>query len=108
MGKIWHVPTTPPTLTTRRFVERVYHAAGRKPRLMAAGRAMVTLLGMFDEQARELKEMLYQFERDFVLDSSRFERTFNVSPTPFSESIPTTLAWFRSQPADRPTRFRRR
>ena len=108
MGKIWHVPTTPPTLTTRGFVERVYHAAGRKPKLMAAGRAMVTLLGVFDAQARELKEMLYQFERDFVLDSSRFERTFNVSPTPFSESIPDTLAWFRSQPADRPTRFRRR
>jgi nucleoside-diphosphate-sugar epimerase len=106
LGKIWHVPTAPAT-TTREFVAQVYRAAGRKPRLMAAGRGLLSLLGLFDRQVRELKEMLYQFERDFVLDSSRFERAFNVAPTPFSVSIPATLAWFRAQPADRPTRFRR-
>lgn len=106
LGKVWHVPTAPAT-TTREFVAQAYRAAGREPKLMSAGRGMLSLLGLFDSQVRELKEMLYQFERDFVLDSSRFERTFDVAPTPLSVSIPATLRWFRSRPAEQPTRFRR-
>jgi nucleoside-diphosphate-sugar epimerase len=109
-GRVWHVPSAP-AVTTRQFVDKVYRAAGIKPKLMAAGAGLLSVLALFDKQVKELQEMLYQFERDFVMDSSRFQQTFGVLPTPLDDAIGATLAWFRSeatrQSPDRPTRFRR-
>lgn len=110
LGRAWHVPSAP-ALTTRQFVEKVYRAAGARPRLLAAGRGLLSVLGLFDRQAKELPEMLYQFESDFVMDSSRFEQAFAVRPTPLEDSIHATLDWFRADAARKherpPTRFRR-
>jgi nucleoside-diphosphate-sugar epimerase len=96
LGKAWHVPSAP-AITTRAFVEKVYAALGKRTKLSAAPRFAIALLGKFDENVRELREMLYQFERDFVMDSSRFESTFGAQPTPLDESIRLTLDWYRSR-----------
>jgi nucleoside-diphosphate-sugar epimerase len=96
LGKAWHVPSAP-AITTRRFVERVYGELGQRTKLNTAPRFAITLLGRFDENVRELREMLYQFERDFVMDSSRFESTFGAQPTPLAQAIGQTLDWYRSR-----------
>ena len=96
LGRAWHVPGAPAT-TTRAFVGKVYGALGERPKLTTAPRFAIALLGRFDENMRELREMLYQFERDFVMDSSRFESAFGARPTPLDESIPQTLDWYRSR-----------
>ena len=49
--------------------------------------------------AAETVEMLYEFEEPFVLDSSRCEKAFGLKPTPFAESIPATVAWWRDRAA---------
>jgi len=36
------------------------------------------LAGLFNRQIREAREVLYQFEQPFVMDTSKFERTFGV------------------------------
>ena len=96
LGKAWHVPSAPVT-TTRSFVEKIYGELGKRTKLSTAPRFAIALLGRFDENVRELREMLYQFERDFVMDSHRFESTFGVRPTPLDESIRQTLEWYRSR-----------
>ncbi len=96
LGKAWHVPSAP-AITTRSFVEKVYAALGKRTKLSTVPRFAIALLGKFDENVRELREMLYQFERDFVMDSSRFESTFGARPTPLDESIRLTLDWYRSR-----------
>jgi nucleoside-diphosphate-sugar epimerase len=96
LGKAWHVPSAP-AITTRRIVERVYGEFGQRTKLSTAPRVAIALLGQFDENVRELREMLYQFERDFVMDSSRFESTFGAQPAPLDESIRQTLDWYRSR-----------
>lgn len=109
LGRIWHVPSAPP-VTTRQFIEKVYRAAGIRPKILAAGRGLMSVLALFDRQVKELSEMLYQFEREFVMDSSAFQRAFGVPPTPLDQAIRATLDWFRADAlrrADRPTRFRR-
>jgi nucleoside-diphosphate-sugar epimerase len=98
LGKSWHVPSAPAT-TTRSFVEEVYRKLGKRMRLSAAPRFAIALLGRFDENVREIREMLYQFERDFVMDSQRFESAFGVRPTPIEEAIRQTLTWYRNRPA---------
>jgi nucleoside-diphosphate-sugar epimerase len=94
LGQAWHVPS-PDALTHRVFIERVYRMAGTEPKLRAVPRWMVSLLAMFDSTMREVKEMLYQFEEDFVVDSSRFTRTFGLSATPIDDGIRATLEWYR-------------
>jgi len=86
-------------ITTRSFVEKVYGELGQRARLSTLPRFAITLLGQFDDNDNigELREMLYQFERDFVMDSSRFESTFGAQPTPPDESIRQTLDWYRSR-----------
>jgi nucleoside-diphosphate-sugar epimerase len=94
LGRAWHVPS-PPATTTRQFVETVYLALGNPVKISRARRPAVAFAGLFDANARELKEMLYQFERDFVMDSSAFEKAFGAKATPLNEAIRATLDWYR-------------
>lgn len=98
IGRVWHVPTAPP-MTTRAIVQHIASKLGTPARLSTLGRFMVGIAGMFDKNAKALKEMLYEFESDFIVDSSLFETTFNVRPTPMTESLNRTLEWFRQQAA---------
>lgn len=101
LGRAWHVPTAE-ALTHRAFIERVYRLAGSEPKLRHVPRALVSLLAVVDPTLREVKEMLYQLEEDFVVDSSRFTRTFGLAPTPLDDAIRATLAWYRAnQPSER-------
>ena len=94
LGRAWHVPS-PSAVTTRQFVETVYRMLGEPARVSRAPRLAVALAGLFDANAKELREMLYQFERDFVMDSSRFEKAFGVQSTPLDQAIKATLDWYR-------------
>jgi nucleoside-diphosphate-sugar epimerase len=95
LGRAWHVPSPEP-VGYRTFVERVYRLAGTEAKLRVAPRWMVWLLSLVHPTMREVKEMLYQFEEDFVVDSSRFTRTFGLSATPLDDAIRATLAWYRA------------
>jgi nucleoside-diphosphate-sugar epimerase len=94
LGQTWHVPSAE-TITTRRFVELIFEELGRPPRIQATPRWMLSLVGMFDPVVRELSEILYQTERPFVVDHSKFERAFGAHPTPHREAIRATLDWYR-------------
>ena len=96
-GAAWHLPNAP-AITTREFIDKIYAAAGNEPQIQAMSRIVVNVVGLFNGQVRELKEMLYEFEEPFVVDSSRFESTFGVHATPLDEAIPATVEWFRSNP----------
>lgn len=101
-GHVWHVPTAP-AVSTRTIVAMIGKLAGHPARLSAAPGWMVGLAGLFNPQLREMREMLYQFDRDFVVDSSRFEGTFGVRATPLHEALARTLAWFRGMAPAPPT-----
>jgi len=98
-GQAWHVPSVP-AVSIRRFSELVGEAAGMgTPRLSRLSRPMLRLVGLFVPGAGETVEMLYEFEEPFVLDSSKCEKAFGLKPTPFAESIPATVAWWRDRGA---------
>ena len=48
---------------------------------------MIRVIGLFVSVIRESVEMLYQYEYDYLLDSSKFEKAFNFVPTPYEEGI---------------------
>ena len=52
---------------------------------------------LFSPTLRAVTEQLYQSERPWVVDSSKFERAFGWSATPLPDAISATVAWFRDQ-----------
>jgi nucleoside-diphosphate-sugar epimerase len=99
LGEVWHVPNAE-TVIMRRFVEMVFEAAGQAPRLRAAPRWGIALAALFNPMMRAVKEQLYQSERPWVVDSSKFERAFGWTATPLREAVDATVAWFRDHTAE--------
>jgi len=96
LGGVWHVPNDQ-AVSTRRFVEMVFQELGRPVRLQVTPGWAVAMVGLFNPMIRAVTEQLYQVERPWVVDSSKFERTFGWSATPLREAIRATLAWFKKQ-----------
>jgi nucleoside-diphosphate-sugar epimerase len=96
-GEVWHLPNAP-AVTTRQFIEQVYTAAGTEPGIQAMPRWMVSAVGLFNGNVRELKEMLYEFDEPFVVDDGKFEAAFGDHATPLPEAIGVTVDWFRANP----------
>jgi nucleoside-diphosphate-sugar epimerase len=96
-GDVWHLPNAS-SLTTRQFIAQVHAAAGTQPGIQVMSRFTVSLVGLINGTIRELKEMLYEFEEPFVVDSRKFESVFGDQFTLLSEAIPTTVDWFRTHP----------
>jgi nucleoside-diphosphate-sugar epimerase len=102
-GEVWHLPAAEP-LTGRAFVDLIAAALGRPVKVTATSRLALRIAGVVDPRARESAEMLYQWERLFVLDASKFQRAFGpFEPTPHHQAVATTVAWFRER-AGRPHR----
>jgi nucleoside-diphosphate-sugar epimerase len=94
-GQVWHLPAAEP-LTGRQFLTLVYEAAGLEPKVGVASRPMIRLVGVFNPLVRELNETLYQFERPFVSDASKFQGAFGpFEPTPHRDAVRRTVEWFR-------------
>lgn len=94
LGQVWHVPNDQ-TVTMRRFVETVFTAVGGNPALRAAPRWGLTVAGIFSPKIRAVKEQLYQTERPWVVDSSKFERAFGWTATPLAEAVSATTEWWK-------------
>jgi nucleoside-diphosphate-sugar epimerase len=60
---------------------------------------MVWLAGRFDPTVRELYEMLYQYEFDYVFDSTKFTTAFGFEPTSYREGIRRTAEAYRVGPS---------
>jgi nucleoside-diphosphate-sugar epimerase len=94
-GDVWHVPN-PPTITTRELIEMFYAAADQgRPKIRAIGRMTVSFLGFFMPLMRELKEMMYEWEKPYVVDHSKFESAFGNPSTSHEEAVAQTIKWFK-------------
>lgn len=96
LGQIWLVPNAP-TLTTRQVITLAFQLEGKPVKISRMGKTMMRIGGVFIPEAREMVEMMYEFEKPFVVDHTKFERAFGNHATPFEEGLRTTLAWYHQQ-----------
>ena len=90
-GRAWHVPSCDPR-TQAEVVAQLADGMGvPMPKIRTAGAGMLRMVGLFNKPAGELVEMLYEFDRPFVMDSTLTQRTFGIEPTPWAEIITETL-----------------
>ena len=97
-GQAWHVPNDQPRMTQGELVQMFAEEAGVEPKLSSMGKLMMSIGGLFIPEAKETVEMMYEFEKPFVIDSSRFEKTFGIKATPIRDAIKETAAWYKNHP----------
>lgn len=90
-GRPWHVPTAEP-MTFRELGERMATMLGRPaPRMVQLPWPLVRTLGLFSPMIGEMRHVRFQFIAPYVLDSSAFQHTFGVAPTPIDQALKATL-----------------
>ena len=90
LGEVWHIPASEP-ITGREFITLAFEAAGKEPNITTLSPLMVRVGGLFNPLVREFGEVLYQFEKPFVMDASKFKSAFSLETTPHREAIQGTL-----------------
>ena len=91
-GQVWHLPASP-ALTGAEWAERTGRVVGRPVRPSVVSRPMVVALGLFMPLLRELRETLYQWERPWVVDDSKFRTAFGASATDVDDGIRAAVDW---------------
>src|SRR3979409_2246385 len=94
-NQTWHVPTAADPPTGKQFIELVAKEFGTQPKYRVLTRPMLRLAGWFETTVRELYEMLYQYEFDYIFDSSKFTETFRFQPTSYAEGVLRTTQSYR-------------
>jgi nucleoside-diphosphate-sugar epimerase len=88
-GHAWHVPNAGPTPTLRILFDMAARMLGQERAKIS--RVPTPLLAPFVPFMRELGEMRFQWDRPYVVDTSKFAKRFWSTTTPFEEGIAATL-----------------
>ena len=86
-NQVWHLPTAPDPLSGKQFIEAIARELNTKARVQVAGSFLVKILGLFNPVMKEFSEMLYQYDRDYVFDSSKFMDKYPFKTTTYAEGI---------------------
>ncbi|MFF2550528.1 NAD-dependent epimerase/dehydratase family protein [Nocardia sp. NPDC058058] len=106
-GRAWHVPSAPP-LSVRALADLLAKVAGASPaKVMRMPAIALRAAGLFVPAARELRELRYQFDRPFIMDSGSATRHFDLNATPIEESLRETVEAFRGEAAEQGLERRR-
>lgn len=86
-NQVWHLPTAPNPGTGKKWVELIANELGVKPKYQVAPKFLVRIIGLFVPIMKEMVEMIYQYDRDYVFVSDKFENRFDFKPTPYLDGI---------------------
>ena len=90
--QVWHLPTAKKPLNNMEWVNAFALALNKKPKYRVAGKGMIKLMGLFNSSMHEMVEMLYQYDRDYIFDSTKFEMEFSISSTSYYQGIEQIIA----------------
>lgn len=84
-GRAWHVPSNP-AVTQAQALTDVLASVGRPPvRVSSLRGGALAAAGLVSPLMREIREIIYQWERPYVMDDSAARARFGITPTPWAE-----------------------
>ncbi|MFI5152578.1 MAG: NAD-dependent epimerase/dehydratase family protein [Chitinophagales bacterium] len=93
-NQVWHLPTAPNPLTGNEFINLAARALNKKSNFFVLRKWMIGLGGLFNKTIRELYEMSYQYQFEYLFDSSKFQKKFNYQTHSYPEGIAEVAATF--------------
>ncbi len=94
-GKPWIVANNE-TTSTSQLSDRFMLISGKTTTRGRLSRAVIRFAGIVNPVIREIPEMLYQKENDYVVSGAMFEKHSGLQPTPIEEGIRQTIAWYEN------------
>jgi nucleoside-diphosphate-sugar epimerase len=90
-NQTWHVPSAP-AITGTELMNLAESALATKVKWSMLRSSNITIPSLFVPILREFKEMMYQFENDYIFDSSKFQKHFpDFKITSYPEGIKATV-----------------
>lgn len=86
-NQVWHVPTTKEKLTSLQWIQLIADELKVEPRIQTVPVWLISILGFFIPIMKEFPEMIYQYEEDYIFDSTKFENRFGITATSPKDGI---------------------
>ncbi len=87
-NQTWHLPCPEVPINGVQFIDLVSKSYGKKFKYMVLHKWMVRLFGLINPYVKEMIEMLYQFEEDYIFVSQKFKNKFpEFIITPYKDGI---------------------
>ena len=86
-NQVWHLPADDKSLTGDEWVALFNKEMNTSKKVMVLPMFMLKLLGIFIPLMREMPEMMYQYDRDYFFDSSKFKSHFNFIHTTYEMGV---------------------
>jgi nucleoside-diphosphate-sugar epimerase len=96
-NQVWHLPSSHEKTTGKEWIELIAKEMKVDARYVVLPVWMMGLLGIFMPMMKELKDISYQSDQDYFFDSSKFEKRFDMLPTPVEKGIRETVRSFVDQ-----------
>ena len=95
-GQVWHIPANQSSV--KQMAELTSSIANKPYKISNLGLIMVTIVGLFVPVIKEIRPLFYQYSRDYIIDSSKFEKQFpQFQKTPLKRALAETLQWYDTQ-----------
>lgn len=86
-NQTWNLPTDPSYPSGKEITTILNQLLSKNAKLQVMASWMVSLLGLFIPVLKEVKELRYQSDQDYCLDSSKIERAYGLKPTPIEQGL---------------------
>jgi nucleoside-diphosphate-sugar epimerase len=90
-NQVWHLPTDK-AYTATELIEKISVITEKPAKIQVVSKFMISVLSWFFSSIKESKELLYQYDRHYNFNSSKFEIAFNVKPTSIEEGLEQIIA----------------
>jgi nucleoside-diphosphate-sugar epimerase len=95
-GTTWHLPTAQ-GLTGKDFIQLAAEHFSVEPRFTKVNKLMLKTIGLFNPLIAETTELYYQYDHDYIFDSSKFEAAFALQPRSYKEGVKEFATGFFNQ-----------
>ena len=95
-GQIWHIPAH--NSSVKELAELTSTIVRKPYKISSLGKIMVTIISLFVPILKEIRPLYYQYSRDYLIDSTKFEKQFSqFQKTPLKQALAETLEFYKSE-----------
>jgi len=87
-NQTWHLPCDTNRITIKQFIAQCSAIKGEELKYIILNKWMIRMVGLFNPFVKEIIELMYQWEQDYIFDCSKFNNHFpEFKTTALSDGI---------------------
>ena len=93
-GEVWHIPAAK-ALSTRELLHLIFNETKKTPGVQSTSQFIINLLSIINPTIKELREVMPTYEKTYLVEHSKFEKSFGNPSTPHKEALRETVKWYK-------------